>query len=180
MGEKFRDKYRIPPARAQWWDYGSSAAYFLTICTAGMDHYFGKIENGESLLSEIGSIVEEEWIKTFAMRPDMNLEMGAFIVMPNHFHAIIIIGTNEFNSEDIFINSPINKFGPQSANLASIVGGFKAAVTKKARLHNSDFAWQASYHDHVIKNGESYDTITNYIINNPNKWEEDRFYSSKP
>jgi putative transposase len=31
------------------------------------------------------------------MRPDMNLQMGEFVIMPNHFHAIIIIGENEYN-----------------------------------------------------------------------------------
>ncbi len=31
------------------------------------------------------------------MRPDMNLQMGEFVVMPNHFHAIVIIGENEYN-----------------------------------------------------------------------------------
>jgi len=50
-------------------------------------------------LSEIGRIVNNEWLKTFAMRPDMNLQMGAFVIMPNHFHAIIIIGENKYNSE---------------------------------------------------------------------------------
>lgn len=177
MVEKFRDKYRIPPARAQWWDYGSAAAYFVTICTSAMEHYFGKIENGEAILSEIGNIAEEEWLKTFTMRPDMNLEMGAFIIMPNHFHAIIIIGNNEFNSEDIFISPQRNKFGKQSKNLPSIIRGFKIGVTRRARKINPDFSWQSSYHDHIIKDGNSYDTITNYIINNPAKWEEDRFYS---
>lgn len=177
MPERFRDKYRIPPARAQWWDYGRSAAYFVTICTAGMECWFSKIASGEMELSAIGHIVEEEWLKTFAMRPDMNLEMGAFIVMPNHFHAVIIIGNNDFNSEDIFIKSSVNKFGVQSKNLASIIRGFKIGVTRNARQLNPDFSWQASYHDHIIKNGESYNTITNYIINNPNKWDEDRFYS---
>jgi|GEM_PF-1964333 putative transposase len=34
------------------------------------------------------------------MRPDMNLQMGEFVVMPNHFYAIIIFGENEFNRRD--------------------------------------------------------------------------------
>jgi hypothetical protein len=37
-------------------------------------------------------IVENEWIKTPEIRPDMNLKQGEFVVMPNHFHAILIIG----------------------------------------------------------------------------------------
>jgi REP element-mobilizing transposase RayT len=140
-------------------------------------------------LSKIGKIIETEWLKTFEMRPDMNLEMGEFIVMPNHFHAIIIIGENDFNrrcglqrrdamhcvSTNADTNQIKNKFGPQSKNLASIIRGFKIGVTKNARKINSDFAWQTRFHDHIIRNDESYKSISEYIINNPSKWDDDKF-----
>ena len=100
MTNKFQNKYRIPSTRLQNWDYCWAGAYFITICTKNREHYFGEIENGEMRLSEIGHIAEQEWIKTFDMRPDMNIQMGEFVVMPNHFHAIIIIGENEYNQRD--------------------------------------------------------------------------------
>lgn len=50
------------------------------------------------ILSEIGKIAAAEWIKTPDIRPDMNLILGEFVVMPNHFHAIIIIGDNQYNT----------------------------------------------------------------------------------
>jgi len=59
------------------------------------------------------------------MRPDMNLWMGEYTIMPNHFHAIIGIGNNEFNTH----SDTTNQFGPQSKNLASILRGFKSSVT---------------------------------------------------
>ena len=43
MSDKFQNKYRIPSARAQWWDYGNDGAYFITICTAHRECYFGTI-----------------------------------------------------------------------------------------------------------------------------------------
>jgi hypothetical protein len=95
--DKFQNKYRISSARLQNWDYGSDAMYFVTICTSHRECYFGNIVNGEMVLSEIGKIVEPEWLKTFEMRPDMNLQMGEYVVMPNHFHAIISIGINKYN-----------------------------------------------------------------------------------
>lgn len=49
-------------------------------------------------LNELGKIAEQEWLKTPSIRPDMNLELGEFIVMPNHFHGIIYIGNNKYNS----------------------------------------------------------------------------------
>jgi len=99
MSERFHDKYRIPSARLQNWDYGWNAMYFVTICTQGREYYFGEIVDGKMILSEIGKIAEQEWIKTPEIRPDMNLELDAFVVMPNHFHAIIIIGDNQYNAK---------------------------------------------------------------------------------
>ena len=97
MAEKFRGKYRIPSARLVGWDYGRHAAYFVTICTHNHRHFFGAVKNDEMHLSEIGKIAYAEWANTTKIRPDMNLELGEFVVMPNHFHAIIIIGENKYN-----------------------------------------------------------------------------------
>lgn len=182
MADKFNHKYRIPSARLQSWDYGSSALYFVTICTKYRDPHFGEIINGEIHLSEIGKIVHSEWFKTFDMRPDMNLEMDAFIIMPNHFHAIIFIGENRFNSgrdamHCVSTGENIkNKFGRQSKNLASVIRGFKISVTTNARKINPNFAWQPRFHDHIIRNQNSLHNIQNYIINNPQKWMDDTFY----
>jgi putative transposase len=98
MSGKYQNKYRIPSARLQTWDYGNNGSYFITICTHNREHYFGQVVNDEMQLNEIGKLVEQEWIKTTVLRPDMNLELGNFVVMPNHFHAILIIGGNEYNS----------------------------------------------------------------------------------
>lgn len=97
--EKFKQKYRIKSARHPDWDYANFGAYFVTICTHNRKCYFGEIIDGLMILSEIGKIVETEWLKTFEMRPDMNLQMGEYVIMPNHFHAIIIIGQNEYNTK---------------------------------------------------------------------------------
>ena len=95
---KFKNKYRISSARLENWNYGAAGSYFITICTKNRLHYFGEIVDNDMQLTELGKIAETEWLKTIEMRPDMNLEMGEFILMPNHFHAIIIIGNNEFNN----------------------------------------------------------------------------------
>ncbi len=74
-------------------------------CAVFCDHlhieqrmFFGHIKNRAMISNDVGKIVESEWVKTFEMRPDMNLARGEFIVMPNHFHGIIGIGDNEYNS----------------------------------------------------------------------------------
>ncbi len=180
---KFNNKYRIEPARLKNWDYGNSAAYFITICTANRHHFFGKVQDEEIICSNIGAIVEQEWIKTPEVRPDMNLELGEFVVMPNHFHGIIFIGNNEYNSDgdrDAMHRVSTdgiykNEFGPQSKNVSSIIRGFKSAVTIQAKKINPDFGWQPRFYDHIIRNPKSYDVISQYIIDNPKKWIDDEF-----
>lgn len=206
--KKFKNKYRIDSVRLQNWDYGSNAAYFVTICTAKREHYFGEIENNQMKLTEIGTVAENEWKKTTEIRQDMNLTLGDFVVMPNHFHAIIGIGKNKYNSDNFgddvcYMNAMCrcrfcrfcrgamhrasttkttaihhnnNKFGPQSKNLASIIRGFKSAVTTYARKNNILFDWQSRYHDHIIRNDAAYIRISHYIRNNIAQWENDKFY----
>ena len=188
----FRNKYRISSARLRTWDYASEGMYFVTICTKDRENYFEEIVespivNGRLDLletrciaslraTEIGKIAELEWIKTLELRPDMNIEIGEFIVMPNHFHGIIIFGDNQFNGINGDTNA--NKFGPQSKNLASILRGYKAAVTTNARKYNIPFAWQPRFHDHIIRSDDEFKRISNYIVDNPANWQRDKFYTS--
>jgi REP element-mobilizing transposase RayT len=95
--DKFKNKYRIPSARWPSWDYSSQASYFITICVKNRKHLFGEVINEQMVFSELGAIANEEWLKTPDLRPDMNIELGEFVVMPNHFHGIITIGENQFN-----------------------------------------------------------------------------------
>ncbi len=78
--DKFKNTYRIPPARAQWWDYGRNAAYFITVCTAYREHFFGNIVDNQMQLSPVGVIANSFWyeIKKHAKFVDL----GEFVVMP--------------------------------------------------------------------------------------------------
>jgi len=189
----YKNKYRVESTRLQNWDYGWNANYFVTVVTKNRKHFFGEIRNGKIILSEIGKIVRDEWLKTPDIRPDMNIKLDVFCVMPNHFHGIIEIGKNKYNKRDLERNcrdamhcvsttittnnttKSKNKFGPQCKNLGSIKRGFKSAVTIKARKINPDFGWQSRYHDHIIRNDDEYQRIKQYIINNPINWDDDKF-----
>ena len=175
---KFQNKYRIPSARLQNWDYGSPGLYFITICSKNREPYFGIIENSEMFLNELGLIVNSEWVKTPGIRPDMNLELGEFITMPNHFHSIIMIGENQYNDprRDAMHGVSTNKFRPQSKNLGSIIRGFKSSVTTNAKKLNIEFGWQERFHDHIIRNQDELITISDYIVNNVANWKQDKFF----
>lgn len=166
MTEKFNNKYRISTARLNNWDYGWNASYFVTICTHNRECYFGNSLNGKMELSEIGKLAEKYWLEIPQHFPFVKL--GAFVVMPNHVHGIIII-----DRQPSKIKMQANKFGPQSRNLASIIRGYKIGVTLNARKIDADFAWQKRYYDHIIRDDNSYNKIIEYIIENPIQWVED-------
>ena len=197
--DKFQNKYRIPSARLRNWDYGWNAAYFVTICTANRELFFGHMMDGKMNLSEIGEIADKYWLEIPEHFPFVKLD--AHVIMPNHVHGIVIIDKpddgrydNKTDKQDDGRNverdvvetqnfaslrqspPPKNKFGPQSQNLASIIRGFKTGVTKYARNNNINFAWQSRYHDHIIRNDAEYQRIKNYIINNPQNWNNDSFH----
>ena len=180
MSDKFKDIYRIDSTRLQNWNYGWQGMYFVTLCTAEREHYFGKYENNKILLSEIGEIVQKEWIRTQEIRPEMNIELDAFCVMPNHFHGIIIIGENEYNRRDAMHRVSTttktekqNQFAPQRKNLASVIRGFKSSVTMYARKNNIDFAWQTRFYDQIIRDNKSFIKIRQYIENNALNWHDE-------
>ncbi|MGD0342098.1 MAG: transposase [Bacteroidales bacterium] len=182
----FRNKYRIGSIRYRGYDYSSPGGYFITICTKNKIPYFGKINNGKMILSELGNYLQNEWLKTPDIRPDMNITLDEFVVMPDHFHAIIIIGENPYNTNHNMGNGRItmhgdsaksiqnnqykNQFGPQSKNVASIIRGIKSIVSTYARKTKQDFQWQSRFHDHIIRSNAGLNRIRKYIRENPEKW----------
>ena len=98
MQNKFKNKYRISSARLQSWDYSNNGAYFITICTQNRNHFFGKIQNQEMHLSEIGKLAEKYWLEIPEHFPFV--ELGNFVVMPNHFHGILIINKINIDSNE--------------------------------------------------------------------------------
>jgi REP element-mobilizing transposase RayT len=208
MSELFKNKYRIASARLQNWNYANEGMYFVTICTKNRENYFGNIDSkGIFKPTEIGEIAYSEWFNAINIRPDMNLKLGEFVVMPNHVHGIIIIGENDFNAGlsgslvinvrgamhcasniDIGIidcetieNNPEykNQFAPQSKNLSSIIRGYKSSVTTFARKNGIDFGWQPLFYEHIIRSQNDFDRISNYIIQNPSNWAKDKFQTDQ-
>ncbi|MDX9881943.1 MAG: hypothetical protein RBS73_07735 [Prolixibacteraceae bacterium] len=190
--DKFQNKYRIQSTRLQNWDYGWGGAYFITICTKGREYYFGNVINGKMQLSKTGIIADILWheIKNHAT----NIELGAFVVMPNHVHGILILNDNgnngindhsknEHNDNDDAVGATHAektigqiRFQNQGKNtISSIIGAYKSAVSKHAHRLGFGFGWQSRFHDHIIRDERSYQTISEYIINNPLKWDEDKF-----
>jgi REP element-mobilizing transposase RayT len=154
------------------------------------------------VLSQVGIIADALWheIKNHAK----NVQLDAFVVMPNHIHGIIIINdvpaatpvetTHALSLPNDATATPVEtthalslptpghlRFQHQGENsLSSIVGAYKSAVSKQAHRMGFKFAWQTRFHDHIIRNNESYQQISEYILANTKNWNEDKFYKDNP
>ena len=83
--------------RLQGYDYSQSGAYFITICTHLRQYFFGEINDEEMTLSSAGEIATICWNSIPDHYPDVDLD--AFVVMPNHVHGIIVFaGNSEFKT----------------------------------------------------------------------------------
>jgi len=147
-------------------------------------------------LNEFGQIAYNEWIKL----PERftNFELDVFQIMPNHMHGIIVLndvgatlavaqnnGNNQTN-----IDAEIRAGAYPAPTVSDIMGAYKSLVANEcldiyksncvmAGLAPARFGklWQRNYHEYIIRNEQSYQTISNYIINNPAKWNDDKFYT---
>ncbi len=184
--KKYNNKYRIESVRLKNWDYRNNGAYFITINTGYRKHFFGEIINSEMQLSPIGEYAEKFWMEIPNHFPFV--ELGNFVVMPNHTHGILIINNVEslqcndidksLHCNDSTTNQYYSDISPKSGSISTIVRSYKSVVSKHARLLNPEFNLQPKFHDHIIRNSESFERIQNYIENNPSNWKEDKFYTT--
>ena len=82
-------KYHRRSIRLLNYDYSQSGAYFVTIVARHRECLFGEIIDGKMKLNRYGEIVASTW--QWLERQYSYIELGAWIVMPNHFHGILII-----------------------------------------------------------------------------------------
>ena len=214
--KKFAGKYRIPSARAPWWDYANDGAYFVTICTAHRECCFGDVADGKMHFSTLGQIANNIWEEIPRQFP--YAELGEYQVMPNHVHGIIVINGNSGRDainrvstpRNAETNSPIAKTTASIAetdasiaetdaynadetpggitgnnnpmlndNLSRILRWYKGRVTFECHQTDAKFGWQERFYDIIIRDTASYHRISEYIINNPAKWDTDKFNPSK-
>ena len=155
-----QDEYNRFPVRKnprlKSYDYTSYNYYFVTVCTKDKACIFGS----QQRLSPIGRVAEE-CIEKMADH-FLDVRIDKWVVMPNHIHAIIILPGNVIS-------------------LSTVIGQYKAAVSKKAHIFCPDISiWQSSFHDHVIRNQADYERIWAYIDTNPARWVDDCFYTPQP
>ena len=183
--------------RLKGYDYSQAGLYFVTICVQNWNCLFGEIvagaplvddqnTNTQMILNDAGQMIESEWLK-LAQR-FKNIQLHAYVVMPNHFHAILeIVGANvgqtlvgQPHLGQPHLGQP-QGVAPTDKTLGDMVGAFESITTVEYILgvrqngweQFDGQLWQRNYWEHIIRKDEAYQTISEYIVNNPAKWNED-------
>ncbi len=182
--------------RLKGYDYSCNGAYFVTIVCQNREDRFGEIINGEMKLNDAGRMVVSVWNDFPGQYPGICI--GSHIVMPNHFHGIIVLNhdvgagprarpeiTKKMANEmtDPKTGQPQGGAPTGNLSLADVMHRFKSFTTH--RYSNGvklglvppfdKRLWQRNYYEHIIRNEHEYDLIRDYINNNPQSWENDRF-----
>ena len=116
------------------------------------------------ILNPYGEIIQQCYWDLEHKYP--NIECCEYVIMPNHFHAIIKIDRGAFRAGEP---------RPYVVTLGHIVGYFKYQSTKMINLHGQKL-WQRNYYEHIIQDEKAYHNISNYILNNPAQWAYDRLH----
>jgi len=169
--------------RLKSYDYSSPGAYFITICANDRGDFFGEIKNGSMVLNNFGKIVEFVWNDLPNHNPQISLDVN--IIMPNHFHGIIIISNNPMivvgagsvGAGSVGAGSePAPTSTPQKIHgLPEIVRQFKtfsARHINETRNTTGKTVWQRNYYEHIIRSGNEIERIRKYIYNNPRNYKK--------
>jgi putative transposase len=178
--------HRRRTIRVPGYDYTQGGAYFTTICARNRECLWGQVTNGMVQLNETGRLVESVWLQTATVRPE--IELDAYVVMPNHFHAIFFIHESPGVGRATHRVAPTNNHssgadkshrpaGPKPRSVGAIIAQFKSLVSKRLNLTQKNLAgpvWQRNYYEHVIRDEASLNRIREYIATNPQRWDLDR------
>ena len=196
------NKHHRRSIRLVGYDYSQAGLYFNTICIQKRKCLLANIIGESLVLNEAGKMVEMEWLALGERFPAIRLH--EYIVMPNHFHGIIeIVGSplvgdhrNEKGQPQGIAPTAPPGTAPQKT-VGEIMGAFKSITTGKyiegVKKHKcicinnktctcngwkifDKKLWQRNYWEHIIRNEESYQRISQYILKNPDKWVEDQLH----
>ena len=171
--------------RLEGYDYSQPGAYFITIVAFHRSCLFGVMSDDKVVLNPIGRLVEFEWQRL--EQRFKHVELGAWIVMPNHIHGIVNIIENEVdwvkripNANEQSSQSLEQFASPVAGSIATTIRSFKSSVTQQYQNLYKDYStklWQRNYYDHIIRSETDLKNIYDYIVDNPRKWTEDENYS---
>lgn len=158
--------YQRKSPRLANYDYSSNGLYFITFCTENKENTLSKVVGGgvfdapEIVLSEIGMITKRQ---IESINKTSYAKVIHFVVMPNHVHMLLQIESAPSHGNHVAANAAI-------PHIMSTLKRFIHRQSEKT-------VFQRSYHDHVVRTEEDFLRIWEYIDTNPQKWQQDRYFT---
>ncbi len=158
--------------RLEGYDYSRAGYYFVTVCTQEKRHLFWDERRAglePAPTNALGELVTRTWLDLPCHTTGIHVDK--FVVMPNHFHGIVIL-------DDACVGAGSK---PARTPLPEVIRQFKTFSARKinqARGTPGIPIWQRGYYDHIIRNEPDYLRVWQYIDTNPAKWEEDEYFTS--
>lgn len=193
MNQYNPNKHHRKSIRLKGYDYSQAGLYFITICCQNKVHLFGNVINKQMILNDAGKMIEKWFNELQNKFPDVKCH--EMVVMPNHIHFIIEnIGSVGADLRVCPNDSNISKtekrvseiLGEHAGSpLHRVLQWFKTMSTNEyiRGVKNNNWIpfdgklWQRNYWEHIIRNDQSYQKISDYIINNPSKWNDDTLFT---
>ena len=193
MNQYNPDKHHRKSIRLKGYDYSQAGLYFITICCQNKVHLFGNVINKQMILNDAGKMIEKWFNELQNKFPDVKCH--EMVVMPNHIHFIIEnIGSVGADLRVCPNDSNISKtekrvseiLGEHAGSpLHRVLQWFKTMSTNEyiRGVKNNNWIpfdgklWQRNYWEHIIRNDQSHQKISDYIINNPSKWNDDTLFT---
>ena len=171
----------------------------MTICAYKRQCLFGDVVDERMVLNQYGMVVADTYRWLCDRYPYLHTD--EWIIMPNHFHAIMVITDRPRMDTDQPCRgrsrtTPTMRTAPttnerynadaidkQRKPLGRLIGAFKTVSTKKINVLRDAPGtplWQRNYYEHIIRNPDAMDKIRQYIINNPVSWSIDKLHPNNP
>ena len=167
-----RQSIRLPG-----YSYADPGAYFVTICTEGRVPLLGQVAHEAVIKSFAGTMVNTAWQALPSEFPHIGLD--AFVIMPNHVHGILWIMPSAIPAEHR--GDGDRPTGTVAGSLSRVVQAFKSRTTNQyiqgVRAASwpafNRRLWQRNYFEHVIRSHRALQLIREYIVTNPQRWNDD-------
>ncbi|MCB9231519.1 MAG: hypothetical protein H6581_07645 [Bacteroidia bacterium] len=192
--------------RLKGYDYSQDGLYFITICCQDQVCRFGKVVDDEMVLNDFGQIAYLEWVKLGARFENFELDVFQIMPNHVHGIIGLRdgMGRGDFDARDLgagdLKNLEASDLGAgvnpartgendengmkrkERASVSDIVGAYKSLVANgclalcKSKGERLGKLWHRNYYEHIIRDERAYRNISEYIIQNPARWKQDKFF----
>lgn len=150
--------------RLKDYDYSQNNIYYITICTHQRMDLFGEIV-GSALCGRPNNPDKliEKWLHEIENKYS-GVKIDHYVIMPDHIHFILSIMGDHAGSP---LPRIIDWFKTMTTN--EYIQGVNSGLFPPFDRH----IWQGNYYEHIIRNEQDYNEISEYIDTNIIKWKED-------